>query len=60
MKLITRHPNLTLGQDIADYRRLLPTTVDVGRFADCEMFVAVHENVRGEDVIVQLPNKEAA
>ncbi len=52
MKLITGNSNLPLAQAIADYCGLALTNASVRRFADDEVFVEIHENVRGEDVFV--------
>lgn len=52
MKLITGNSNLPLAQAIAAYCKLPLTEASVRRFADQEIFVEVHENVRGEDVFV--------
>ncbi len=52
MKLITGNSNLPLAQAIADYCDLPLTKATVRRFADDEIFVEIHENVRGEDVFV--------
>jgi ribose-phosphate pyrophosphokinase len=52
MKLITGNSNTPLAQAIADYCALPLTNASVRRFADDEIFVEIHENVRGEDVFV--------
>ncbi|MBS3927840.1 MAG: ribose-phosphate pyrophosphokinase [Sphingomonadales bacterium] len=52
MKLLAGNSNLPLAQAIADYLKLPLTQADVRRFADDEVFVEIHENVRGEDVFV--------
>jgi ribose-phosphate pyrophosphokinase len=52
MKLITGNSNLPLAQAIADYCAVPLTNASVRRFADDEVFVEIHENVRGEDVFV--------
>ena len=52
MKLMTGNSNLPLARAIADYVELPLTNVSVRRFADEEVFVEVHENVRGEDVFL--------
>jgi len=44
--------NLPLARDIAAYLDLPLTDASVRRFADEEVFVEIHENVRGEDVFV--------
>lgn len=52
MKILTCNSNPPLAQSVADYLGLPLTKADVKRFADQEVFVEVHENVRGEDVFV--------
>ncbi len=52
MKIISGNGNLPLAQAIASYVELPLTQASVRRFADEEVFVEVHENVRGEDVFV--------
>jgi len=52
MKLMTGNANVTLARAIADYLDLKLTDASVRRFADEEVFVEIHENVRGEDVFV--------
>jgi ribose-phosphate pyrophosphokinase len=44
--------NMRLVKSIASYLELPVTEVSVRRFADEEIFVEIHENVRGEDVFV--------
>ena len=52
MKLLTGNANLPLAQAIAAYLEVPLTEASVRRFADEEVFVEIHENVRGEDVFV--------
>lgn len=52
MKLMTGNSNAPLARAIAEYLELPLTNASVRRFADEEVFVEVHENVRGEDVFV--------
>jgi len=52
MKLLTGNSNPPLAQAIAAYLELPLTDASVRRFADEEVFVEIHENVRGEDVFV--------
>ena len=52
MKLMTGNANRVLAQAIADYLEISLTDASVRRFADEEVFVEIHENVRGEDVFV--------
>jgi ribose-phosphate pyrophosphokinase len=52
MKLLTGNSNTQLARAIADYLETPLTDASVRRFADEEVFVEIHENVRGEDVFV--------
>ena len=52
MKLMTGNSNLPLVKAIASYLEMPITEASVRRFADEEVFVEIHENVRGEDVFV--------
>ncbi|MFD1949418.1 ribose-phosphate pyrophosphokinase [Sphingomonas arantia] len=52
MKLLTGNANIGLATAIAGYLDLELTQASVRRFADEEVFVEIHENVRGEDVFV--------
>jgi ribose-phosphate pyrophosphokinase len=52
MKLMTGNANRPLARAIADYLEMPLTDASVRRFADEEVFVEIHENVRGEDVFV--------
>jgi ribose-phosphate pyrophosphokinase len=52
MKLLAGNSNRTLAEAIADYLDSPLTGAQVRRFADNEVFVAIEENVRGEDVFV--------
>jgi ribose-phosphate pyrophosphokinase len=52
MKLMSGNSNLPLVKSIGNYLDLPITDVSVRRFADEEIFVEIHENVRGEDVFV--------
>ncbi|QJB69721.1 ribose-phosphate pyrophosphokinase [Parasphingorhabdus halotolerans] len=52
MKLMSGNSNLPLSQAIADYLKIPLTDASVKRFADDEIFIEIHENVRGEDVFV--------
>jgi ribose-phosphate pyrophosphokinase len=52
MKLMAGNSNLPLAQAVAAYLELPLTNASVRRFADEEVFVEIHENVRGEDVFV--------
>ncbi len=55
MKLLSGNANTPLAQAIADYLETPLTEASVRRFADEEIFVEIHENVRGEDVFVIQP-----
>ncbi len=52
MKILSCNSNRPLAEAIAAYLDVPLTTADVRRFADMEVFVEIHENVRGEDVFV--------
>lgn len=52
MKLLAGNSNLPLAKAISDYLELPLTQASVRRFADEEVFVEIHENVRGEDVFL--------
>ena len=52
MKLMSGNSNAPLVQAIAQYLEIPITQASVRRFADEEIFVEIHENVRGEDVFV--------
>ena len=52
MKLVTGNSNRALAMAVAVYLELPLTDCTVKRFADKEVYVEVHENVRGEDVFV--------
>ena len=52
MKLMAGNANLPLARAIAGYLEIPLTDASVRRFADEEIFVEVHENVRVEDVFL--------
>ena len=52
MKVLAGNSNPVLSAQIADYLGVRPTNASVKRFADEEVYVEIHENVRGEDVFV--------
>ncbi len=52
MRLITGNSNKPLVDAIGAYLSLTPVKADVRRFSDDEIFVEVHENVRGEDMFL--------
>src|SRR5215471_18007190 len=52
MKILACNGNRPLAEAISDYLDLPLTKASVRRFSDMEVFVQIHENVRGEDVFV--------
>ncbi|GAB4125958.1 MAG: ribose-phosphate pyrophosphokinase [Rhodothalassiaceae bacterium] len=52
MKILTGNSNTPLSEAIAAYLNIPLTRASVKRFSDQEIFVEIHENVRGEDVFV--------
>jgi ribose-phosphate pyrophosphokinase len=52
MKILACNSNRPLADAIANYLDLPLTKASVRRFSDMEVFVEIHENVRGEDVFV--------
>lgn len=52
MKLLAGNSNRPLAEAIAAYLKVDLTRATVHRFADMEIFVEIHENVRGEDVFI--------
>ncbi len=52
MKIIACNSNRPLAEAVASSLGIPLTTASVRRFADMEIFVEIHENVRGEDVFV--------
>ncbi|MEO6387958.1 MAG: ribose-phosphate pyrophosphokinase [Croceibacterium sp.] len=52
MKLMAGNSNLPLARAIADYLEIPLTDASVRRFADEEIFIEIHENVRGEDLFI--------
>ncbi|GAK32376.1 MULTISPECIES: ribose-phosphate pyrophosphokinase [Iodidimonas] len=52
MKILTGNSNPPLAEAIAAYLNIPLTKASVKRFSDQEIFVEIHENVRGEDVFV--------
>jgi len=52
MKLMAGNSNLPLARAIADYLEIPLTDASVRRFADDEIFIEIHENVRGEDLFL--------
>ncbi len=52
MKLLAGNSNAKLAKDVGDYLGLPLTKRQMRRFADNEIFLAIDENVRGEDVFI--------
>ncbi|MGZ8363658.1 MAG: ribose-phosphate pyrophosphokinase [Caulobacteraceae bacterium] len=52
MKLLSGNSNRALSEAIASHLDMPLTKAQVKRFADNEVFVAIEENVRGEDVFI--------
>jgi ribose-phosphate pyrophosphokinase len=52
MKIVACNSNRPLAEAVAATLNLPLTRASVRRFADMEIFVEIHENVRGEDVFV--------
>jgi ribose-phosphate pyrophosphokinase len=52
MKLMAGNSNLPLARAIAGYLEIPLTDASVRRFADEEIFIEIHENVRGQDMFV--------
>ncbi len=52
MKIMSGNSNLPLARAIAAYLEIPLTDASVRRFADEEIFIEIHENVRGEDVFL--------
>ena len=52
MKLLAGNSNRSLAEAIAATLHMPLTKASVHRFADMEVFVEIHENVRGEDVFL--------
>src|SRR6201982_4009494 len=52
MKILTCNSNRPLAEAITAYLGLPLMKASVRRFSDMEVFVEIHENIRGEDVFV--------
>ena len=52
MKIMAANANLPLARAIASYLEMPLVDAAVRRFADEEIFVEIHENVRGQDMFV--------
>ena len=55
MKIVACNSNRPLAEAVAATLKLPLTRASIRRFADMEVFVEIHENVRGEDVFVIQP-----
>ena len=55
MKIMSGNSNLPLARAIAAYLEIPLTDASVRRFADEEIFVEIHENVRGQDMFLVQP-----
>ena len=51
-KILACNSNRPLAEALSTYMNLPLTKADVRRFSDMEVFVEIHENVRGEDVFI--------
>ena len=60
MKLMSGNSNLPLARAVSAYLEVPLTDASVRRFADDEIFVEIHENVRGEDIFVMQPTNHPA
>ncbi|MBB4287357.1 ribose-phosphate pyrophosphokinase [Roseospira goensis] len=60
MKLVACNGNRPLAEAIAAYLNIELTDASVRRFSDMEVFVEIHENVRGEDCFVIQPTSYPA
>ena len=52
MKIVACNSNRPLAEAVASALGLPLTSASIRRFADLEIFVEIHENIRGEDVFV--------
>ncbi len=52
MKIVACNSNRPLAEAVAAHLNIPLTRASIRRFADQEVFVEIHENVRGEDVFV--------
>ena len=52
MKIVACNSNRPLAESVAEILEMPLTKASIRRFADMEVFVEIHENVRGEDVFV--------
>ena len=52
MKIVACNSNRPLAEAIAAYLQLPLTEASIRRFSDMEIFVEIHENVRGQDAFI--------
>ena len=52
MKIISCNSNHPLAEAISAYVNLPLTRASIRRFSDMEIFVEIHENVRGQDTFI--------
>lgn len=55
MRIISGNSNLPLAKDICKHLDMVLTEATVKRFSDKEIFVEIHENLRGKDVFLIQP-----
>jgi ribose-phosphate pyrophosphokinase len=60
MKILAGNSNPPLAEEISAYLNLPLTQASIRRFSDMEVFVEIHENVRGEDTFVIQPTSYPA
>jgi len=60
VKLISGNANRPLAEAISAYLHVPLTKATIRRFSDMEVFVEIHENMRGEDVFVLQPTSSPA
>ncbi|MCP5362109.1 MAG: ribose-phosphate pyrophosphokinase [Hyphomicrobiales bacterium] len=51
-RIIAGNSNLPLAKSISKHLKIPLTKAEIKRFADMEVFVEIHENIRGEDVFL--------
>ena len=52
MKIIAGNSNRPLAEAVAAYLNIPLSKASIRRFADMEVFVEIHDNMRGEDVFI--------
>lgn len=55
MQIVTGNSNIELSRQVARYLGIPLTNATIRRFSDMEIFVEIHQNVRGEDVFIIQP-----